>query len=118
MIPESKGFNTLLRQKFFPRFIPLDAFRRTVLKAVEFDIQLRVRAVTIQNVSTNGMLPAKLEASELSSSQGSPKFFFFVGLMVAEFAGDLCEAHAGRMRVAEKNSSSSPRPSPRLAKRG
>ena len=118
MIPEPKGFNALLRQKFFPRFIPLNSFRQTMLKAVGFDIQLRVSAVKIQDMSANGVLPAKFEAGELSSSQCPPKLFFFIGLVAAQLAGDLFEAHAGRMQVAEKNSSSSPRPSPRLARRG
>jgi hypothetical protein len=55
MIPEPKGFNALLHQKFFPRFIPLNSFRQTVLKAVEFDIQLRVIAIKIQDMSVNGV---------------------------------------------------------------
>jgi hypothetical protein len=46
----------------------------------------------------------------LSSSQCPPKLFFFIGLVMAQLAGDLFEAHAGRMQVAGKNSSSSPRP--------
>ena len=118
MIPEPKGFNALLRQKFFPRFIPLNSFRQTMLKAVEFDIQLRVSAVKIQDMSANYVLTAKFEAGKLPSSQCPPKFFFFIGLVAAKLAGDLFEAHAGRMQVAGKNSSSSPRPSPRLARRG
>ena len=102
MIPELKGFNALLRQKFFPRFIPLNSFRQTMLKAVEFDIQLRVSAVKIQDMSANCVLPSKFEAGELSSSQCPPKFFFFIGLVAAQLAGDLFEAHTGRMQVAGK----------------
>jgi len=102
MIPEPKGFNALLRQKFFPRFIPLNSFRQTMLKAVEFDIQLRVNAVKIQDMSANCVLPSKFEAGELSSSQCPPKFFFFIGLVAAQLAGDLFEAHTGRMQVAGK----------------
>ncbi len=67
MIPEPKGFNALFRQIFFPRFIPLNSFRQTVLKAVEFDIQFRVSAVKIQDMSTNLMLSAEFEAGELPS---------------------------------------------------
>jgi hypothetical protein len=118
MIPESKGFNALLRQKFFPRFISLNSFRQTVLKTVEFDRQFRVSTIKIQDLSANGVLPSKLETGELSSSQCPPKFFFAVSLFAAKFTGDLFEAHAGRMQVAGKNSSSSPRLSPRLARRG
>ena len=118
MIPEPEGLNALLRQKFFPRFIPLNSFRQTMLKAVEFDIQLRISAVKIQDMSASCVLPAKFEAGELPSSQRPPKLFFFIGLVAAQPAGDLFEAHAGRMQAAVKNSSSSPRPSPRLARRG
>ena len=68
MIPEPKGFNALPRQTSFLRFIPLNSFRQTVLKAVEFDIQLRVHAVKLQDMSANDVLPAKCEAGELSSA--------------------------------------------------
>ena len=118
MIPEPKGFDALLRQKFFPRFIPLNSFRHAMLKAVEFDIQLRVSTVKIQDMSANCVLSAEFEAGKLSSSQCPPKLFFFIGLVAAQLAGDLFEAHAERMQVAGKNSSSSPRPSPRLVRRG
>ena len=83
MIPEPKGFNALICQKFFPRFVPLNSFRQTMLKAVELDIQLRVCTVKIQDMSANGVLPSKFEAGELSSSQRLPKLFFFIGLVAA-----------------------------------
>jgi hypothetical protein len=54
----------------------------------------------------------------LPSSQCPPKLIFFIGLVAAKLAGDLFQAHTGRMQVAGKNSSPSPRPSPRLAGRG
>jgi hypothetical protein len=54
----------------------------------------------------------------LSSSQCPPKLFFFISLIAAQLAGGLFEAHAGRMQVSGKISSSSPRPSPRWARRG
>jgi len=118
MIPEPKGFNALLGQKFFPRFVPSNSFRQTMLKAIQFDIQLRVGTVKIQDMSANCVLPAKFEARKLPSSQGLPKFLFPVGLLAAKFAGNLFKAHAERMHSGGRNSSSSPRPSPRLARRG
>jgi len=108
MIPEPKSFDVLRRQKFFPRFIPLNSARQTMLKTVELDIQLRVSAVKIQDMSANGVLPAKFEAGELPPSQCLPQFFFLVGLIAAKFAGDLFEVHVGRMQIVGKNSSSSP----------
>ena len=113
MVPEPEGFDALLRQKFFAGFVPLNSSRQAVLKAVQFDIQLRVCAVKIQDMSAKCVLPAKFEAGELASSQCLPKFFFLVCLRATKIAGDLFEAHAGRMRIVGKNSSSSPRPSPR-----
>ena len=76
MIPEPKRFYALLHQKFFPRFISLDSFRQTMLKAVEFDIELRLGAIEIQNVPAHCVLPAKFETGELSSPQCPPKLFF------------------------------------------
>jgi len=118
MIPEPKRFYALLHQNFFPRFISLNSLRQTMLKAVEFDIELRLGAIEIQNVPAHCVLPAKFEAGELSSPQCPPKLFFLISLIAAQLAGDLFEAHAGRMQVPEIISSSSPRPSPRLARRG
>jgi hypothetical protein len=118
MIPEPKCFNILLRQKSFTNFIMVNSFGQTMLKAVKFNGQLRIGAVEIQNMSANGMLPAKFETGELSSSQCAPQFFLVFGLMTAKLTGKLFEAPAVRMRMIIEISSSSPRPSPRLAKRG
>ena len=118
VIPKPECFNALLCQKLFPCFIPLNSLRQTMLKAVEFDIQLRVGAVKIQDMSTHHVLSAKFESRELSSSQCPPKLFFFISLAAPKLAGDLFETHAGMMQVVGKISSSSPRPSPRLARRG
>ena len=102
MIPEPKGFNALLGQKFFPRFIPLNSAWQTVLKTVEFDIQLRGGAIKIQDISTNCVLSAKFETGELAFTQCLPKFFFFGCLLAAKFAGDLLQTHTGRMLIVEK----------------
>jgi hypothetical protein len=54
----------------------------------------------------------------LSSSQRPPEFLFLVGLIMTKLTGNLFEAHFVRMRMIIEISSSSPRPSPRLARRG
>jgi hypothetical protein len=118
MIPEPECFNILLRQKSFTNFIMVNSLGQTVLKAVKFNGQLRIGAKEIQNMSANGVLPAKFETGELSSAQRAPEFFFVFGLMTAKLTGDLFEAHAARMRLIIEISSSSPRHSPRLARRG
>jgi len=75
MIPETQCLDALLHQEFFTRFISLNAFRQTVLKTIQFDSQLCVGAVKIQNVLANCVLPAKFETSELPASQCPPEFF-------------------------------------------
>jgi hypothetical protein len=79
-IPETQRLDALIREKFFPRRVAPDSFRQTMLKTVQLDGELRVGAVEIQNVIPDRVLAAK-------------------------FAGDLFEAHGGRMLVAIKNSS-------------
>jgi hypothetical protein len=118
MIPEPKRLNALFGQKLFADFVTLDSFRQAVLKSIQFDSQFCIGAREIQNMFANGMLPAKFETGEASSMQCPPEFLFFVGLITAKLAGDWFEAHAGRMRKIIGISSSSPRPSPRLARRG
>jgi hypothetical protein len=69
MIPKTESFDALFRQIFFALFVALNSFRQTVLKTVKFDIQLRVRAVKIQDMSAYRVLPAKFETGKSSSSQ-------------------------------------------------
>ncbi len=68
MIPEPQRFNILLSQKFFTHFIPVNSFGQTVLKAIQFNSQLRIGAIEIQNVSANRVLPSEFETSEASST--------------------------------------------------
>ena len=53
-------------------------------KTVQFDRQLRISAIEIQNVAHGKMLSSKLEAGKLTSAQGLPKLFFFLGLIPAK----------------------------------
>ena len=53
-------------------------------KTVQFDRQLRISAIEIQNVAHGEMLSSKLEAGKLTSAQGLPKLFFFLGLIPAK----------------------------------
>jgi hypothetical protein len=114
MIPKPKRFNLLLLQKFFTDFITVNALRQAMLKAVEFDRQLRIGTIEIQNVPTRRVLPSKFETGKASSAQRLPEFLFLVGLIAAKLAGDWFEAHAKRMRIVGEKFNPSPRPSPRL----
>ena len=118
MIPEPKRFNVLLRQKSFANFITVNSSGQTVLKTIQFNGQFCIGAIEIQNMSANGVLPSEFETGEASPAQCPPELLFFVGLIAAKLAGDWFEVHVGRMRKIIEISSSSPRPSPRLARRG
>jgi hypothetical protein len=69
MVPEPERFDALFRQIFFAPYVALNSFRQTVLKTVKFDIELRVGAVKIEDMSAHCMLPTKFETGESSSSQ-------------------------------------------------
>ena len=83
MIPELERFDALLRQIFLSHFVPPNSLRQAVLKAVEFDVQLCIGTIEIQNMFANCVLPTKFDAGELSSSQCLPKLFFFISLIAA-----------------------------------
>ena len=68
MIPEPKRLNALFGQKLFAGFVTLDSFRQAVLKSIQFNGQLRIGAIEIQNMFANGMLPSEFETSEASTT--------------------------------------------------
>ncbi len=117
-VPETQCFNALFRKKFFPCCVPLDSFGQTVLETVQFDRQLGVGTIKIQNVPTDRVLPAEFETGKPSSAQCPPKLLLFVRLVAAKLAGDLFKAHGGRMRPAGKISSPPAKLPTLLAKRG
>lgn len=69
MVPKPKRFDALFRQVLFARFVALNASWQTVLKTVKFDIQLRVSAVKIQDMSADHVLSPKFKTGKSSSSQ-------------------------------------------------
>lgn len=115
MIPKPQRRNAAFRQKLFPCGIALHAFGMTVLRAVQFHGELRVRAVEIQNVFSNRVLPSEFETGKTPVPQRPPKRLFVLRLIMTQLAGDFFQAHAGMMFFAWKISSSSPHltPSPR-----
>ena len=80
----------------------MNSFRQTVLKAIQFDSQLRIGAIEIQNMPANRVLSAKFETGELSSGQCPPQFFFFLSLITTKITSDLFQAQVNRMRIVEK----------------
>lgn len=118
MIPKSKRFNSLLIEKFLSHFVALQTFGQTVLEAVQFNRQLRVRTVKVQDVFTDQMLPTKFETGKASSSKFTPEFLFIIRLIVSQLPGDLFQAHAGEIASPAKHRKRIERHLPLLAKRG
>ena len=113
MIPEAQFSDVLICQEFRAGFVVLDLFRGTVVKAIEFNRKLGLRAVEIQGINSDRMLSPKFETSKAVAAQRAPKLFLFVGLVAAKSAGSLNRVHTERMRaVGEKSSPSPPTLSP------
>jgi len=70
-----------------------------MLKSIQFNGQLGVRAIKIQNLPANHVLPTKFETGEAPFAQSAPQFLFLVGLVAAKLASDLFQAHANIMSV-------------------
>jgi hypothetical protein len=103
MIPEPERFDALIRQSLFANRVPFHFFRRTVLKTVKLNRQLRIGAVKIQDASAKPMLPPEFETGKPPPPQRPPKLSFFVGLMAAQFAGYWFQVHPRKDADWRKN---------------
>jgi hypothetical protein len=72
MIPESQFFNVLAVEELPSRFVLLHLLRQAVVKSVHFNGEPRHRTVEIQDVTSQGMLPTKLESGKSAGAQGPP----------------------------------------------
>jgi hypothetical protein len=86
-IPEPQRLDVLFRQKFFTNGILLQSFRQTVLETVQLHIQPRRRAVEIQGIIPDRMLPAKFKTGEPVAAQRPPQIPFLVRLITTKLAG-------------------------------
>jgi len=66
MIPESQHNKSMAGQEFRPRAIANLACTVVMPAAIQLDSQFRARAIEIQNVTVERMLPAKFVAREIS----------------------------------------------------
>ena len=113
VIPESQHLDTLFGEKFFPRLVALNAFRRAMLKTIQFHRQSRHWAIAIQKKAAHRMLSAELESGETTRLHRVPEFLLLDGLIPAKLTGTGGTVHAKRINSPEcKPSASSPRPSP------
>jgi len=67
----------------------------SVLRAVQFYGQLCVRAVEIQNIIPDRVLPPEFETGKTSSAQCPPEHLFVIRLLAAQLPGNVFEAHVG-----------------------
>ncbi len=104
-VPKSQRFDALFCQKFLPLGVALHSIGMTVLRAVQFHGQFCIGAVDIQNMISDRVLSAEFETGKTPSAQRPPERLFVIRLVAAELAGDVFEAHVGRMFFAGNTSS-------------
>jgi hypothetical protein len=72
-IPESLGEDAARQEIALVRFVPLCLLWKAVLTAIQFERELRFRAVEIHDVAPHRMLAAELVAGESPVSENSPE---------------------------------------------
>jgi hypothetical protein len=93
VIPKPQHRNALAYQVILTNQIMFHSFGKTVLRAIEFQIQLSCRTIEVKNVIPHRMLPAELEPRETPSPQRLPKSLFFFGLRAAKTTSIVDLAH-------------------------
>ena len=84
MVPKPQTLYPEFFQNLFPHYISLQPFRQSMLKTVQFNRQLRVETVKIQDLAIDDVLAAKFKSGETPASQLFPELFFFDGLVTAK----------------------------------
>src|SRR5689334_8643057 len=92
-IPEAQRLDAARFQNFFPFLVVFALVRKTVLAAVQFDVQLRLLAKEIQRVNSHWMLTAKLVMAETAVAQPAPHQLFRPCLFLAELTGAFNAGH-------------------------
>ncbi len=92
-IPKPQCLDATRLQKFFPLQVMFSLVRKTMLAAVQFNIQLRLLAKEIQIVNAERMLAAKFVAAETPSAQPAPDKFFRPRFLLAKLPGAFDVGH-------------------------
>ena len=92
-IPESQRLDATRLQKLFPLSVVFQLVGKTVLTAVQLNIQFRLLAKEIQMVNTDGMLAAKFITAETTVAQPAPDEFFRPRILFAKLAGAFDVGH-------------------------
>ena len=80
----------------------LSLIGKTMLAAIQFDVQCRLLAKEIKVVDADGMLTAKLVAAETPSAQPAPHEFFRPRFIFAKLAGALDVGHDANLRYGDE----------------
>jgi len=102
-IPEPQRFDAARDEIFFPFEVMLSLVGKTVLAAIQFDVQLRFFAKEIQIKIAQRMLPAEFVAAESPITQPAPHEFFSPRFNLAEFAGAFNFGHVGSIKFWREN---------------
>jgi hypothetical protein len=92
-IPKSQRFDAARLQKFFPLHVMLALIGKTVLAAVQFNVQFRLLTKEIQMVNADGILVAKFVAAKATVAQPAPDEYFRSRFLFAKLAGAFDVGH-------------------------
>jgi len=86
-IPESQRLDAARLQKLFALLVMLALVGKTVLAAVQFNVQFRLLAKEIEKINAERMLAAEFVAAEPPVAQPAPHQFFGPCFLFAKLAG-------------------------------
>ena len=87
IVPES-DYTYARSLKNFRAFFVIQTLLFVVMSsAIKFNSKSGIKAVEVEDISRNRILPTELEATETTSSQDIPKQFFCVCLFLAKLSG-------------------------------
>ena len=101
-IPKPQRLDAARKQKFFPLRVVFPLVGKTVLAAVQFNIQFRLLAKEIKVVNADGMLPTKFVAGEPPVAEPAPDEFFRPRFPFAKLACAFDVGHDGNLVNDEK----------------
>jgi len=78
--------DTVRCQEHLTLFVVLYPRTLVVLSTIQFDAELVLVAIKIEDVRTNRVLTTKFEATELTATQTVPPEFFCVSLLTTQLA--------------------------------
>jgi len=96
-IPEPQRLDAARFQKLFPLRVVFPLVGKTVLAAIQFDIQFRFLAKEIKVVNADGMLATKLVVGKTAATQPAPHELFRPSFIFAKLAGAFGVGHGAKL---------------------